>query len=95
MSFLKKLFGGGDGPSGGADKALGSEEYKGYRITAVEMKQGGEYILSGTVEKDINGEVQVHKFIRADRLSSPEQAASFALSKGRQLVDEQGDGLFR
>jgi len=91
MSFLKKLFGGEDG---GGDKPLGTEEYKAYRITAVQMVQNGEYVLAGTVEKDINGEVKTHKFVRADRLPSADMAAKAALAKGRQLVDEQGDALF-
>ena len=92
MSFLKKLFGGGE--SSGGDKPLDTEEYKTYRITAVQMMQNGEYVLAGTVEKEVNGEVKTHKFVRADRLPSADQAAQAALAKGRQLVDEQGDGLF-
>ena len=35
-----------------------------------------------------------HRFIRADRFASLDDAVSVALSKGRQLVDEQGERLF-
>ena len=33
-------------------------------------------------------------FIRADLLPSADQAAEFAMRKGRQIVDEQGERLF-
>lgn len=94
MSFLKKLFGGGDGGEPGAPKVLGTQEHNGFVIRAIEMRAGGEYQLCGEVEKEIGGEVKVHKFIRADRLASADQASSAALSKGVQIVDEQGDRLF-
>ena len=32
--------------------------------------------------------------MRADRMSSRDEAVSFALAKGRQIVDEQGEGVF-
>lgn len=43
----------------------------------------------------IDGEAKEHKFIRADRHASMEDAVTFSLAKGRQIVDEQGDRLFR
>lgn len=94
MSFLKKLFGGGEGGSAKGPRVLGSEEHNGFVIRAIEMRAGGEFQLCGEVEKRIGGEVKVHKFIRADRLPSADMAASVALAKGRQIVDEQGERLF-
>ncbi len=98
MSFLKKLFGGGEGGSdemsAGGGKVLGSQEHKGFTIRAIEMRAGSEYQLCGEIEMEVDGEVKVHKFIRADRLSSADQAASLALAKGVQIVDEQGQRLF-
>ena len=35
-----------------------------------------------------------HRFIRAERFSSKEEAASHALRKGMQIVDEQGERIF-
>lgn len=95
MSFLKSLFGGGDKSAEEGTKVLESQDYKGFTIRAVEMKAGGEFQLCGEVEKDVGGEAKVHKFIRADRLPSASAAASAALSKGCQLVDEQGEKLFK
>lgn len=94
MSFLKKLFGGGDSDQGGAGKVLETDSYKDYTIRAIEMRAGSEFQLCGEIEKGTGDEAKVHRFIRADRLSSPEQAASSALGKARQIIDEQGDRLF-
>lgn len=90
MSFLKSLFGGAPAepaPSPG-------EDYKGFTIRATPMPVGGEFQLSGQIEKDIGGELKVHKFVRADRMSSREDAVNFALAKGRLIVDEQGERMF-
>jgi len=95
MSFLKKLFGMGNGSAAdNGPKILGEEIYEGYLIKAVEMKVGGEFQLSGTIEKDFEGELKSSTFIRADRLSNPEQATSAAIDKAKQIIREQGDSLF-
>ena len=96
MSFLKKLFGGGDdaGKPAGGGGALGQEEYKGFLIKAIEMRVGSEYQLAGTIEKEVGGETLTHQYIRADRISSKDELVSMALAKGRQIVDEQGDRVF-
>ena len=92
MSFLKSLFGGGGEPTAAAPAP--GEDYKGFTIRATPMQVGGEYQLSGQIEKTIGGELKTYKFVRADGLSSRDEAASRAIDKGRQLVDEQGDRLF-
>lgn len=94
MSFLKKLFGGGDGGGSAGPKVLDSEEYNDFTIKAIEMRAGSEYQLCGAIEKEIGGEMKVHDFIRADRMASPDAVASAALGKGRQIIDEQGENLF-
>lgn len=91
MSFWKNLFGGGEAKE--AAPAPG-EEYKGFTIRATPMSVGSEYQLAGRIEKEVDGELKVHDFVRADRLSSRDEAASFALAKARQIIDEQGNGLF-
>jgi len=93
MSFLSKLFGGGTSGSSEPTPAPG-EEYKGFTIRATPMSVGREYQLCGTLEKTIGGELKTYKFVRADRMSSRDEAVSFALAKGRQIIDEQGDGVF-
>ncbi|WP_415158066.1 HlyU family transcriptional regulator [Maritalea sp.] len=94
MSFLKKLFGMGSDAAQTGPKFLGEELHLGYLIKATEMKVGSEYQLSGIIEKEIDGEMKSATFIRADRLSSPEQASSAAIDKAKQIIKEQGDNLF-
>lgn len=94
MSFWKKLFG------GGSEKTIepavvGEESYKGFTVKAITMPVGSEYQLAGTIEKEIAGELKSYRFVRADRFSSKEDVVSFSLAKGRQIIDEQGEAIFR
>lgn len=96
MSFWKSLFGGGSSnaePTG--DKVLGEEGHKGFLIKAIEMKAGSELQLAGTIEKEVGGELKTYRFVRADRMSSRDDLVVLALSKGKQIIDEQGEGIFR
>ncbi len=96
MSFLSKLFGGGDKKTVAAgDKVLGEESHKGFLIKAIEMRNGTELQLAGIIEKDIDGELKTYRFVRADRMSSRDDLIALALSKGRQIIDEQGTGIFK
>ncbi len=95
MSFFKKLFGGGSEAAPQGDKVLGEESYKGFQIKAIEMKAGSELQLAGIIEKEVGGELKTYRYIRADRMSSLDDLIPLALSKGRQIVDEQGDGIYR
>jgi hypothetical protein len=96
MSLWKKLFGGGEASDAGGGKpaGLGHEEYKGFTITAIEMRAGSEYQLAGTIEKEVGGEHKSYQFVRADRIGSRDDLVSMALAKGRQIIDEQGEGVF-
>jgi hypothetical protein len=47
------------------------------------------------IEKDVGGELKTYRFVRADRMSSRDDLIVLALSKGRQIIDEQGEGIFR
>jgi hypothetical protein len=97
MSFLKKLFGGGSAAdaSGAAEPVAGKEiEHKGFTIRATPFKAEGQFQCCGVVIKEIGGEVKEHKFIRADRFASIDDATDIALRKGQQIVDEQGERIF-
>ena len=96
MSFWKNLFGGGSSsaePEG--DKVLGEESHKGFLIKAIEMKAGSELQLAGTIEKEIGGELKTYRFVRADRMTSRDDLIVLAFAKGRQIIDEQGEAIFR
>ena len=96
MGFWQRLFGGGLGrETAKADEILGEESYKGFRILAVTMMNGAEYQLAGRIEKEIAGEMKSYSFVRADRFSGKSDVTALALAKGRQIIDEQGDAIFR
>ncbi|PID61487.1 MAG: hypothetical protein CSB44_06730 [Gammaproteobacteria bacterium] len=95
--FLKQLFGGGDNaatdPMAATDAE--SEDYKGYRIIAAPFKEGGQFRTAGRIEREIDGEMKSVRFIRADNHAALDGAVAFSLVKGRQIIDEQGDGIFK
>ena len=65
------------------------------RFDAQEIRSRYERQLAGVIEKEIDGETKVYEFVRADRFSSRDDVQSFALAKGRQIIDEQGNTLFQ
>ncbi|HRK20147.1 MAG TPA: HlyU family transcriptional regulator [Hyphomicrobiaceae bacterium] len=94
MSILKRLFGGGT--SKHAEPVTTAEiDYKGYKIAARPFMAEGQYQVAGTISKLTDGgEERTHRFIRADRCSSSEDATQITLAKGRQIVDQLGDRMF-
>ena len=44
--------------------------------------------------KDVGGAAKEHRFVRADRFASPDEAAEFALQKARKIIDERGERVF-
>ena len=92
MSFWKSLFGGGATES--AEKASEPVEYNGFTIRAAPYKAEGQYQTAGTITKDVGGVVKEHKFVRADRHASYDDAVEFSLSKARQIVDQSVDRMF-
>ena len=95
MSFLKKLFGGGGGSAAQAPAAAAKKmEHKGFVVAATPFKEGGQFQTCGVVSKEIGGVMKEHKFIRADRFQSLDEAIECTLRKGCQIVDEQCDRLF-
>lgn len=92
-SVLRRWFGGGaterEAPEAEA------VEYNGYTIQPAPRAQGGQYLTAGVIRKTFPEGEREQLFIRADTHVSHEQACRHALLKGRQLIDEQGDRLFR
>jgi hypothetical protein len=92
MSFWKKLFGGGtadrEEPQGEA------VDHNGFTIRATPFSEGGQYQTCGVISKEIGGQLKEHRFIRADRFASRDDAVEVTLRKARQIVDEQGERLF-
>ena len=92
MSFLKKLFGGG---AANTPKTTGKTlEHNGFLIRATPYKEGSQFQLCGVIEKEIDGVRKEHRFVRADKFGSLDEAETYTLTKGQQIINEQGDRLF-
>jgi hypothetical protein len=94
MSFWKSLFG-GKAAAEAAPAPSKAIEYQGFVIRPEPFEAGGQYQTAGTIEKEVDGVRQEHRFIRADRHASLDMAVEFSLAKGRLIVDEQGERMFR
>lgn len=81
---------------GGAQEVRPVEpiEYKGYRIYAEPFADGGQFQTAGRIEKDFEAGTREHRFIRAEKHPSREEAESFSLTKARQIIDGNGDSIF-
>ncbi|TDR94707.1 HlyU family transcriptional regulator [Enterovirga rhinocerotis] len=96
MSFWKRIFGGGaDDKEPGAPTTTAEVEHNGFTILAQPYKAEGGYQTAGLVTKGEGEARREHRFVRADRFPSLDDATEFSLRKGRQLVDEQGERMFR
>ena len=94
LSLWKSLFGSGRKRSAETASTAKQAEHKGFTIEARPYQEGGQYQTAGVISKDVDGVRKEHRFIRADRFTTLDDAVEFCLSKGRQIVDEQGDRLF-
>lgn len=92
--FLGRLFGGGGGADAAPERGP-ALDYKGFTIAAEFRRQGSQWLTAGVISKGVGAETQEHHFIRAETHASRDDAADFALVKGRQIVDELGDRVFR
>ena len=88
-----RLAGGEAGDSGGP--AIPAVEYNGYRIKPAPYLNGSHYQTAGSIEKDTPEGVKEHRFIRADTYPSRDDAIAFTISKAKQIVDQQGDAIFK
>jgi hypothetical protein len=97
-SFLKDLWNRLSGGSATGDReepAAEAVEYKGFRIRPAPYSAPGGYQTAGIIEKDFEAGMKEHRFVRAETHPSKDDAATFAINKGKQIIDEQGDRVFR
>jgi hypothetical protein len=94
MGLFSKLFGGGgSGPAGAKEGE--AVEYKGVHLHPAAQAQGSQWLTAGVIRKEVDGETKEHRFLRADTHASADSANDFAVVKGRQIIDEQGERIFR
>src|SRR3954471_5276434 len=101
VSILKSLWArlagavaGGEGvPT--EEPRLDAVEYKGYRIRPAPYAATGGYQTCGIIEKDATeGPAKEHRFVRAETHPGRDEAAAFAIAKGKQIIDQQGERMF-
>ncbi|WP_308915362.1 HlyU family transcriptional regulator [Jannaschia sp. LMIT008] len=88
--FLSKLFGGA-GAAKPKAPAFDPVEYEGFTITPAPEPQPGGHRIGAVIEKDGKS----HHLIRADVISGRDACVDASVSKAKQMIDEQGDGIFR
>jgi hypothetical protein len=93
-AILSRLVGGGGGEAADEPR-LEAVEYKGYRIRPAPYAAPGGFQTCGVIEKDSpDGSVKEHRYVRAETHPSRDDAAAFAVQKGRQIIDQQGERIF-
>jgi hypothetical protein len=92
---LGALFGGGSDGGKVDTPAAPAAEYKGYRIVAAPSKEGSQFRIAGTIEKDAPDGVKRHEFIRADVYANWDDAVAVTTSKAKQIIDQLGDRMFK
>jgi len=90
-SFFRLFSASTDGETGGAEAV----EYQGYMIRPEPHEQSGQFYTAGVISKQFPEGTREQHFIRADTHTSRDSAAEHAVLKARQIIDEQGDRLFR
>jgi len=87
--LFKSLLGGG----ASAPPPVEPVDYKGFSIEAAPIDEDGKFRTAGYISGEVDGEVRRIRFIRADQSSSRQSAIEHSLTKGRQIIDEQGASL--
>lgn len=85
----------GGADSSGSDGATldTDESYKGYRVEAHPNQEGSGWQVAGRIRSEDDADTREHSFVRADIVSSWDEAVAVSLQKGRQLVDDYGDAV--
>lgn len=96
LAFFRRLsaFRHGNVPDTGQELPAPCPQYRGFVIRPAPYPVEGQYQLCGFITKCVDGRMREHRFIRADRFACLDSAVQMTAIKARQIIDEQGDGLF-
>ena len=90
-NFFKFLLG------GAAQTTVASEpvDYKGFKIEAMPLDEGGKYRTAGYISGELDGEIKRIQFIRADQNTDRQMAVDHSIAKAQQIINEQGASLLK
>ncbi|TCS43988.1 HlyU family transcriptional regulator [Reinekea marinisedimentorum] len=71
------------------------EDYQGFRVCATPIAEGGQYRVSGIIEKGEGEDKQQHTFVRADLIAGKDEAKQFTVMKAKLMIDQLGDRVFK
>ena len=91
MSLLSRLL----GRSSGSAPEPEPEIYNDFRIFVEPIREGGRYRIAARIEKQADGMLRSHRLVRADTCEDADLARDLTLQKAKQVIDEQGDAIFR
>lgn len=94
VSFLKSLFGKLSAAGSAPEREGDGVEYHGYMIHPAPYAEAGQFQTAGRFVKVFDNGPKEHRFVRAEKHPSREDAETFSLTKARQIIDEQGDRMF-
>lgn len=92
MGFFSRLFGGSEKTV--EVKTVDPVEYKGFLIYQESIAEGGQFRIAGRIEKNVDGEIKIHRFIRSDLLGTQSDANELMLKKSQMFIDQMGDRIF-
>jgi hypothetical protein len=94
-SFLSKLFGFSNSSSAETAASPGkTATYGDCLIRVTPIREGTQFRLAGSIEKDVGGVVRVRTFIRADVFTSEQDVIDATMRKAHQIIDQHGPSLF-
>ena len=91
FDFLRKLAGNKDGAETPAEDTV---SYNGFDIRPEPRKEEGGWRVRGVLSKGVDAERKEHTYIRADLYAGKDDAVAATISKGKRIIDEQGDAVF-
>ncbi|CAN7636071.1 HlyU family transcriptional regulator [Rhizobium sp. LjRoot30] len=94
LSNIFSLFSGGPKAEQSSAVSAEAQTHGDCTIHPTPQREGSQFRLAGRIEKQVNGETLVRTFVRADVFSTADDAVEFTVRKARQIIDQNGAGLF-
>ena len=92
MGFFSRLFGVKEKTEQKAE--IEPVVYKGFNIYQDAIAESGQYRVAGKIEKEFDGEIKAHRFIRSDVVSNKQDADELMLKKSQMFIDQMGNNIF-